>query len=188
MVDSRGRTDRPLRADARRNRARVLEAAQEVFGEQGLTAPIDEIAHRAGVGMGTVYRHFPTKEALFEAIVRERVGYLTELARSLADADDPGTAFFVFFGRMMKEGLAKKDFAAALASAGLDVQAATARAAIEFNRELARLLERAQRAGAVRADVGTADIKALMAGCLNADGSPDRLITVVCDGLRHQAG
>jgi AcrR family transcriptional regulator len=62
-------TDRPLRADARRNRARVLAVAQEVFETEGLAVPVEEVARRAGVGVGTVYRHFPTKEALFEAIM-----------------------------------------------------------------------------------------------------------------------
>ena len=70
---SAGRPARPMRADARRNRARVLEAARAVFAEEGLAVPLDEIAARAGVGAGTVYRHFPTKEALFEAVVTDRI-------------------------------------------------------------------------------------------------------------------
>ena len=87
--------DRPLRADARRNRARVLDVAREVFAAEGLTVPIDEIARRAGLGIGTVYRHFPTKEALFEAIVLDRIERLTALAESAPGAD-PGEAFFDF--------------------------------------------------------------------------------------------
>ena len=74
---------RPLRADARRNRAKVLEAAEEVFASEGLAVPIDEVARRAGVGVGTVYRHFPTKEALFEAIVVARLEALVERAEEL---------------------------------------------------------------------------------------------------------
>jgi AcrR family transcriptional regulator len=74
----------PLRADARRNRARVLEAAQEAFTAEGLSVPLDEIARRAGVGAGTVYRHFPTKEALFEAVVVHRIQGLTEDALTRA--------------------------------------------------------------------------------------------------------
>src|SRR5260370_4133101 len=85
-------TPRAMRADARRNRARVLEVAQAVFATEGLAVPIDEIARRAGVGAGTVYRHFPTKEALFEAIVISRVERLTEEGGSLASAEDPGPA------------------------------------------------------------------------------------------------
>src|SRR3954449_5612758 len=78
--------DRPLRADARRNRERVLTAAREAFAESGYGVPLDAIAARGGVGPGTVYRHFPTKEALFEAVTVARVRELVALARSGADA------------------------------------------------------------------------------------------------------
>ncbi|MFC7660235.1 TetR/AcrR family transcriptional regulator [Pseudonocardia benzenivorans] len=74
--------DRPLRADARRNREKVLRAAQEAFAEHGMGVPLDEIAGRAGVGPGTVYRHFPTKEALFEAVVAARMQDLITAARA----------------------------------------------------------------------------------------------------------
>src|SRR5665213_791075 len=73
--------DRPLRADALRNRARILNAAEEVFALEGVGAPIDVVAERAQVGVGTLYRHFPTKEALFEAIVLERLQALLATAR-----------------------------------------------------------------------------------------------------------
>src|SRR6266545_3604820 len=78
---------KPPRADAVRNRQRVLEAAKEAFAAEGLAVPLDEIARRAGVGAGTVYRHFPTKEALFEAVILDRVRKLVDYAESLADAD-----------------------------------------------------------------------------------------------------
>lgn len=74
-------TERPLRADARRNRERVLAAAQEAFAAEGISVPLDEIARRAGVGAGTVYRHFPTKEALFAAAIVDRVDRMTGRAR-----------------------------------------------------------------------------------------------------------
>src|SRR5271170_7879529 len=106
---------RPLRADAERNRQRVLEIAQQVFATEGLAVPIDEIARRAGLGVGTLYRHFPTKEALFEAIVIGRIEGLVDYAREGARAPDPGVAFFGFLSRMVEEGSAKKDFLGALA-------------------------------------------------------------------------
>ena len=81
---------RPLRADAARNREKVLRAAREAFAESGYGVPLDEIASRAGVGPGTVYRHFPSKEALFEAVVTARITDLVSDARARADADDPG--------------------------------------------------------------------------------------------------
>ena len=95
---------RPLRADARRNRDRVLEAARAAFGAEGSDVSLDEIARRAGVGAGTVYRHFATKEALFEAVVFDRIGELVEEARALSDDPDPGRAFSSFVERLAREG------------------------------------------------------------------------------------
>jgi len=94
---------RPLRADAARNREKVLRAARDAFAESGYGVPLDEIATRAGVGPGTVYRHFPTKEALFEAVVTVRVQDLVADARARADASDPGGAFFGFLARITAE-------------------------------------------------------------------------------------
>jgi AcrR family transcriptional regulator len=81
---------RPLRADARRNRAKVLSAAEEVFASEGPAVPIDEVARRAGVGVGTVYRHLPTKQALFEAIVVARIEALIERGEELCTVDVVG--------------------------------------------------------------------------------------------------
>ncbi len=91
--------DRPLRADARRNRDRVLRAARDAFAASGYGVPLDEIAARAGVGPGTVYRHFPSKEDLFEAVTASRVADLTGDARGRANVADPGRAFFDFLSR-----------------------------------------------------------------------------------------
>ena len=89
---------RPLRADAARNRARVLEVAYETFAAEGLAVPIDEIARRAGVGAGTVYRHFPTKEDLFRAVVDDRIRGIITWGRALLDDGAPGFAIKrVFF-------------------------------------------------------------------------------------------
>jgi len=180
-----------LRADARRNRARVLEAAQAVFATEGLSVPIDEIARRAGVGAGTVYRHFPTKEALFEAIVLGSLRQLVDEARSLATAEDPGAAFFGLLSRMLAEGRANKALKDALAGAGFDVAAAAPGVVQELRRAVDELLTRARHAGAVRDDIGIADLMALVAGAFVAmerhggDASlPGRVLAVVCDGLR----
>src|SRR6476620_4963253 len=91
---------RPLRADAARNREKVLRAARDAFAESGYGVPLDEIAARAGVGPGTVYRHFPAKEALFQAVVTARIEDLIDNARARTDADDPGGAFFGFLARI----------------------------------------------------------------------------------------
>ncbi|WP_156670863.1 helix-turn-helix domain-containing protein, partial [Mycobacterium sp. E136] len=88
-------TDRPLRADALRNRARVLEVAYDAFATDGLSVPIDEIARRAGVGAGTVYRHFPTKVDLYRAVVENRIDSLVAEGRALTEGVPPGEALFV---------------------------------------------------------------------------------------------
>ncbi len=88
-----------MRADALKNRERILEAAETTFASLGLSVPIDVVAQRAGVGVGTLYRHFPTKEALFEAIVTTRLEDLLDETKTRCDASDPGDAFFVFLRR-----------------------------------------------------------------------------------------
>jgi AcrR family transcriptional regulator len=184
-------TRRPMRADARRNRARVLEAAEAVFAANGLSTPVEEIARHAGVGVGTVYRHFPTKEALFEAILVRRFERLAEEADSLSSASNAGTAFFELFRRMVEEAAAKKAFADALARAGVDVKAATSAAGQELLRALGALLARAQRAGAVRDEVDLEQVIVVLVGaCLAAEhanldrGLQARALAIVFDGLR----
>jgi AcrR family transcriptional regulator len=184
-----GGAGRALRADARRNRARVLEVAAEVFATDGLSVPVHEIARRAGVGTGTVSRHFPTKQALFAAILLGRMEQLTGQADALAQGEDPGTAFRSFFATLVHAGAANRGLAEALAGAGYDLDAAAARAGYDLPGRLGDLLARAQRAGAVRDDVDYADVKALLAGCLAREGGSDdaaldRVIAVVCEGLR----
>jgi AcrR family transcriptional regulator len=181
---------RPLRADAERNRQRVLEVAQQVFASEGLAVPIDEIARRAGLGVGTLYRHFPTKEALFEAIVVGRMEQLVEHARAGATARDRGAALFGFLTKMVDEGAAKRDFLTALAGTGVDLQRI---AAIKqrMKKAVAVLLERAQEAGAVRGDVSAADVLTLVMGTVGAadrhgagPAERKRLLAVILDGLR----
>jgi AcrR family transcriptional regulator len=182
---------RPVRADARRNRSRLLEAAEAVFTTDGLSTPVEEIARRAGVGIGTVYRHFPTKEALLEAILVRRFDQLAAAAAALSSSDDPGAAFFALFARMVEDAGAKKAFADALARAGVDVKAATAAAAQELRRALAALLRRAQEAGAVRDDVDVDQVMAVLAGASLAaergnwqPGLQAGVLRIIFDGLR----
>lgn len=190
-MGSDAKAARSLRADARRNRARVLQAAQAAFAAEGPSVPLDEIARRAGVGPGTVHRHFPTKEALFEAVVRSRLKALMDDARALAAADDPGAAFFGFLSRVADEGLQKRDLVEVLRAAGLDPTAATAGISNELRRAINQLLTRAQEAGAVRDDVSIAELMAVLAGISVAiqhyggdAGLPARVLAIVSDGLR----
>ncbi len=189
-LSDRAADPRPLRADARRNRARILDAAETVLAAQGLAAPIDDVAREAGVGIGTVYRHFPTKEALFEAVVVNRVQRLVEDAEALGDADDPGEAFFAFLARWAEHSATSKALSDGLADTGVDVKAATSDVKQQLWRAVQHLLTRAQRAGAVRTDVRIDDLQSLLAGvCLAAAYNDDpnlraRTVAVVCDGLR----
>src|SRR5579859_1789389 len=116
----------PVRADARRNRERVLEAAEATFASGGAAVPLDEIARRAGVGAGTVYRHFATKEALVEAVLVDRLEALLQQARTALQAPNPGAAFFDYFESMIADAEEKLDLADALGRLGVDVKAATA--------------------------------------------------------------
>jgi AcrR family transcriptional regulator len=181
-----------LRADAERNREHVLRVAEEVFAARGLAVPIDAIARRAGLGVGTLYRHFPTKEALFLAIVVDRMERLIAEARALSGAPDPGVAFFGFLSRMVQEGSAKRDFMDALSGAGADFGRTLAEIKERYRAALAVLLEQAQDSGAVRRDVTVLEVHALLMGTfasldrLGTDAAQvrERLLAIVCDGLR----
>ncbi|EWM13383.1 transcriptional regulator, TetR family [Kutzneria sp. 744] len=177
-----------MRADARRNRARVLEVAQQVFAEEGLAVPIDEIARRAGVGVGTVYRHFPTKDALFVAIIQERLRSVGEVARKLAEGPAAGRAFFGFFERMVRDASLNKALFDALAAGGGLNQELTAEARQVMMTGLGDLLAKAQEAGEVRPDLTAADVKTLIVGCLSmarqGTADPGLMVGVVCAGMR----
>ncbi|MEU8804252.1 helix-turn-helix domain-containing protein [Spirillospora sp. NPDC048819] len=185
---------RPLRADALRNRAKVLAAAEEVFAVQGTSAPTEEVARKAGVGIGTVFRHFPTKESLLEAVLVALLERLAAEARELGSARDAGAAFFGFFSRVVAQAAAKQAVTEALAEAGIDARAATGSAGPGLKAALGTLLERAQEAGAVRADVGPGEVMALLTGMSYAAGragARDDVLKIAFDGLRprpDQAG
>jgi AcrR family transcriptional regulator len=184
---------RPLRADARRNREAVLEAARTAFAAEGLTVALDEIARRAGVGPGTLYRHFPTKEALFEAVVQDRLRQLADEGAALARSADAGAAFFTFLDRLAAEAGPKRDLFDALASAGVEAGPAVMATADGLRSQITRLLTQAQQAGAVRADIGRADLTALLSGLLFAmrprPGADQAVVlSVFRDGLRPQRG
>jgi AcrR family transcriptional regulator len=185
-------TPKQPRADAQRNRTRVLEAAAQIFAEEGLSVPVHEIARRAGVGTGTVSRHFPHKQDLFAAILLSRLEQLIAQADALAGQQDPATAFFTLLTTLVREGATHRGLAEALAGAGYDLDAAAEEAGYDVTAGLSGLLEQAQAAGAVRNDINYADLKALMTGCLlRAEGRAasdlaalERVTTILCDGLR----
>jgi AcrR family transcriptional regulator len=184
-----GQPDRPLRADAARNRARVLEVAYETFAAEGLSVPIDEIALRAGVGAGTVYRHFATKEELFRAVIEDRIHRIVDEGRTLLESGDPGEGLFTFLRSMVLQwGATDRGLADALAGFGIDIKTAVPEAEEAFLAVLGDLLRAAQKAGTVRRDLGVPDVKALLVGCQAMQSysgdAAERLTEVVLDGLR----
>ncbi|WP_101950460.1 TetR/AcrR family transcriptional regulator [Mycobacterium sp. 3519A] len=182
-------TARPMRADAARNRARVLEVAYDTFAAEGLGVPIDEIARRAGVGAGTVYRHFPTKEDLYRAVVEDRIDRIVAEGRELLASKDPGEALYAFLRSMVLQwGATDRGLAEALAGICVDVKTAVPEAEEAFLGLLGDLLRAGQKAGTVRCDLDVRDVKALMVGAqaiqsYNAEAA-ERLTEVVLDGLR----
>jgi AcrR family transcriptional regulator len=179
------------RADARRNRTRILTVAIEAFAREGLGVSIQEIARRAGVSTGTVSRHFPAKDDLYAAIVLDRAESLVATARMLAETQPPGAAFYSFIEVMAVEGARNRAIGDALAGAGFDIQAAAGRADQDLMGMWNSLLASAQAAGEVRADITVDDVKTLVMGCCKAGKDPDanqaaarRLASVVAAGLR----
>lgn len=178
------------RADARRNRARLLAVAEDVFAARGPAASTEDIAAAAGVGIGTLFRHFPTKEALLEAVFVERLRRLIEEANRLASQPDDDQAFFTFFRDVLAQARGGTAMADALTSAGVDLAHTAADVKQDLTRALGRLLSSAQTAGTVRADIGMAELLALLVGASRAlqqlGGDADleaRTLAVILDGL-----
>ena len=175
-------SSRPLRADARRNRARILAAAEEVFAARGAAASTEEVAAAAGVAIGTVFRHFPTKQDLLGAILKD----------VLADLDAAATQddLFAFFARVVTVAAEKKFVVALLAGQGVEVEVAGAVQGLSDT--IGGLLGRAQDAGRVRDDVRLDEVLALLTaagqGALHGGWSADlrqRTLEVIFVGLRR---
>jgi AcrR family transcriptional regulator len=186
-------TGRPLRKDAARNRARILAAAADAFAELGLEVGVDEIARRSGVGMGTLYRHFPTKDALIDAILEERFAEVTALAREAVEHPDPWEGFTVFLTRVVELQAADRGFKDLL-GARLREESALATARAKLDRLLRRLVVRTQAAGALRDDVSVGDVRVLLwatgrvVECSEsvASGQWRRFLALVLDGWRSE--
>lgn len=156
---------RPLRADARRNRERILDAAIEVFSEQGVDAQIDDVARRADLGVGTIYRHFPTKDALITELVRQKFRVFCENAREALT--DDGEPFEVFAGLLRRNATFCSRDAAVQHALSASGEAAWTNAQTEIDELIGltdALVRRAQDAGTMRPDVSATDIPMLMCG------------------------
>ncbi len=185
---------RPPRADAVRNRGLLLEAAAAAFAEHGPEVPVAEIARRAGIGKGTVFRHFSTKEQLLAAIVCAQFDTLTTLAESLLDARDPTAALLEFMTAGVEQQAHDRVFCEATSALTRDApEVDTAAARLYAAAE--SLTDRARRVGGVRADVTGRDVVLLMRGAHKAAeplaGTEPQLwqhfLTVIFDGLRFGA-
>jgi AcrR family transcriptional regulator len=181
---------RPMRADARRNYERLVAAAQEAFGEHGADAPLDDIARRAGVGPGTLYRHFPTREALLEAAYRADIDDLSNLAYELLEKLPPEEALAEWMREQVTYIMRKRALAVTV-KALLDLDSPVMAWCKSAMRSAAdAILDRAQEAGVVRSDATASDVlrlgHAVGAVAEYAPEDADRLLSFMLDGLRPQ--
>jgi len=176
-----------VRADARRNRAKVLQAAHEAFAREGTGASLERIAALAGLGAGTIYRHFPSKESLLEAVVVERVDAMVARGLARRAQQPPGPAFFAFLADVVQVSGAHRGVCDALQADGGWPRVAYRAAGRRFDVALVTMLRAAQQVGSVRAEVDVAQVRMLLAGCAvmakAGPGSAD-LVRWVLDVLR----
>lgn len=183
-------TGRPLRADARRNREKILSAAVRVFAEEGLHAHLERIAKEAGVGSGTLYRNFPTREVLIEAAYRNELAKLCDAAPRLLADQPPHQALRAWMGHFIDYATAKlgmADALRALVDTGVNPYAQSHEMMLEA---IASLLDAGTEAGTIRTDIGPTDLFAALTGIALASGKAEqraqaeRLLDLTFDGLR----
>lgn len=191
MATSHSTSDRPLRRDAERNRLRILAAAREAFAEEGLSVTLDAIAQRAGVGVGTVYRRFPDKEQLIDALFEHRMQEFVALAEECLVAEDPWDGLICFLEQATEQHACDRGFKEVALSGAHGLQR-TARARGMMLPLVSRLVERAQADGSLRPDLAATDIPLLqvMLGSLSEctrTAEPEiwrRFLGIITDGLR----
>jgi AcrR family transcriptional regulator len=183
--EARFAVSRPQRASSRRNFESLLAAAREVFAADGVNGSLEEIARRAGVGIGTLYRHFPTRQALFEAVYLDEVEDFSRVADELGD-HDPWDALEIWLRRFVGYATTKKAIYEAL-----NIDSPMFAACVDrIRRTGGPLLERAQDAGKARPDVGFEDVRYLINGVSGAnfadDAQRERVLTMALDGIKRQ--
>ena len=189
-TQSPGGPHRQLRADARRNRERILESARAAFAESGADAQIDDVARHAGVGVGTVYRHFPTKEALLAELVRQKFRLFADRATAaLESSEEPFAVIEELLRRNAATAAEDVGIQYAIASAGEEAWTQARAEQNELLEVTEQLLERARRAGTIRPDIRAIDIAMLMCGVCSAMGPRPgfdwgRHLDLVVDALR----
>jgi AcrR family transcriptional regulator len=180
-----------MRADARRSRARLIEAATAAFAENGADAPLDDIARRAGVGIGTLYRHFPTRVDLQAAVFRSQVTTVCSQADDLIANSPPGQAFAGWLRALAAYLVTKRGLSGAVIGAlGRDSELVSS-CHVAMQETIERLLAQAQQAGALREDLTAMDVLRLVHGIAitteQAPGETDRLLSLMLDGMRPQS-
>jgi AcrR family transcriptional regulator len=188
-VETSGAARRP-RADAQRNRERLLEAAKAAFAESGSETSLDEIARRAGVGIGTLYRHFPTRDAIVEAVYRREVEQLAGSAARLLETLPPGAALHEWMRIFIDYIATKKVMATALSAVAGGPAAIYAASGPRITEAITLLVDRATAAGDIRSGVEPLDLLYALVGLSYANATPGwqasalRLIDILMDGLR----
>jgi AcrR family transcriptional regulator len=180
-----------LRADAERNRSRILDAAAELFAEKGLAVGLDEIARHAGVGVGTAYRRFANKDELVEALFEERIAQVAQLAEEALEADDPWEGFATFFERTVGLHVANRAVKELMFTHG-EAYERVAEARARIGPLVAEIIRRAQASGDLRADLELSDVPMFQFALSDAGGKAGgetwrRYVRIVLDGLRAPA-
>ncbi|WP_043341313.1 TetR/AcrR family transcriptional regulator [Belnapia moabensis] len=191
MTEERSQTPRKPRADATRNRDRLLAAARTVFNQGSPAASLEAVAREAGLGIGTLYRHFPTREALYEAVYRREVDQLVELAARLSAELPPTEALRHWLAANVEFIATKKGMAAALATVSHKSSESIASALDRLRAALGGLLRRATEAGDLRGDLDAEELLLALVGVCYAQEGPDwrskvlRVLDVLITGLRR---
>ncbi|GAB2608292.1 TetR/AcrR family transcriptional regulator [Streptomyces capparidis] len=174
-----------MRADARRNHERLVAAARQAVEDQGIEVPLDQIARSAGVGAGTLYRHFPTRDDLLEAVFHDRLTTLESKARELVESVPPDEALSRWIALVLRYAATNRGLSQAVMHSSADD---TSYCAGVLRSAAATVLERAQRAGAARADLDVPTLVTLVTGlgmaAQHAPGEVDRLLDLLMDGVR----
>jgi AcrR family transcriptional regulator len=178
--------DRPLRADARRNRQAIVKAARVVFARDGRQAQMDDVARRAKVGVGTVYRHFPTKEALLDALAADRFEQLAGFAQDALAIEDPWEAFAGFMHRAAELQASDRALSQLLTDQP-DLMRDAACERGDLHSAVAELVARGRDAGVLRPDARAQDVPMTMCALSRVDGPWERMLRLVLDGLRATA-
>ncbi|WP_024803154.1 TetR/AcrR family transcriptional regulator [Nocardia sp. BMG51109] len=177
-----------LRADARRNREQLLAVADAAFRRHGVGASLAEIARACNIAIGTLYRHFPTRDALLEALLHDRVEDLHRLAERLGDAPDPAEALITWLQEFGRCSSTYRGLPESVVAVATDARSDLRASVMSMHNAAGALLARAQEGGAVRRDVTRSEVFALACGAATAsqygDADPDRLLRLVAEGLR----